>query len=179
MQLYLDYNEDLWQQQVTKSAKMLNISIAEPINIYISKTLSASITQKTLFESVSGVNLLAALEQANANTTLINIANQSLILAGLFPKRAIKMSISIGYLIDTSALALYYAALATTEDKADQRLYTELSHNTLPIIDILMQTKENLSKNKTIDIETALNLYHTHKSKYAEQIIQQINPKTL
>ena len=145
----------------------LAISLTDDLKKHLVNILTTSMQNKYILHNFSGIDLLKSFEEKNY-TTILEIANNNLLLCGLFPSFASSPTNNqnLTYRIELCKLAFKTAACNTNNTHAQIILYNQLSITIIDLIDILLKTNNTYLQPQNI---TQLLAYD---SKYAKFILQ-------
>lgn len=140
-------SEALWQNLVFDAQKQSAILLKEDLEAYLVFLLMRFTAESSIVSSVLGMEFLKSYQVDNKEQRqcLKEVGDKCLLLAGLFPDRAIKKRVTLGYFIHLGQTA--YASLAQ-DLPMGETLYQKLSNEFPKLIDVLHTLREfNTSQN--------------------------------
>lgn len=129
-----------WLALVAEAQTMSGYDFPDPLENYLVLTLDYFTREHhRLTSSVIAVDLLEGVQlSGSAKSTLLrNVGDQCLLLAGLFPERALRKNVSLDYFINMGKQAYTLLAEVNSAPHIDQELFSELSHNFVGLMDVL------------------------------------------
>lgn len=139
----------LWHDLVTESMDKSGLQFSDSVSHYLTLTLE---TYSRKIEIVSNVLAIQYLENIRISNTanayaIRDVADQCLILAGLFPDSAMKKRVSRSYYSDLGMQAYYILSYAHTPWQDNRTLFYQLFENFSDLISVLhqMRTLNNYS----------------------------------
>lgn len=158
-----------WKQLLNDAEKQCHCVLNDEIESYLIFTLmrftqDASLASKALApDFLRCADLLGQARQ----TQLRDVGDQCLILSGLFPQRAEKRLVSVGYYVDLGVTA--YQHLSSILKQAFAHLYHSLSENFVQMIDVL----QNIRRDEALQPIQALDLWQQTGSLHALNAFKQ------
>ncbi len=130
-----------WKQLLQHAKQQCHCQLNDDIEAYLIFTLMRFTRQPGLASTALGPDLINCQQlagQARENK-LRDVGDQCLLLSGLFPQRADKRLVQVGYYVDLGRTA--YLHLSDILRKAFADLYQLLSQNFVPMMDVLQNIR--------------------------------------
>lgn len=130
-----------WKQLLEYAKQQCNCQLNEEVEAYLIFTLMRFTQQPDLANAALGPELINCNQlagQAKENK-LRDVGDQCLLLSGLFPQRAEKRLVQVGYYVDLGKTA--YQHLSDILRKAFADLYQLLSQNFVAMMDVLQSIR--------------------------------------
>ncbi len=158
-------SEALWQTLIFDAQKESAILLKEDLESYLVFLLMRFTAESSIASSVIGLEFLKSyqVDPKGQKQNLKAVGDKCLLLAGLFPERAIKRRVRLSYFINLGQTA--YASLADNVTRQDT-LYSELSHEFPKLIDVLHALREF---NTSQDLFSLYEQWHETHSQVAWQ----------
>jgi len=130
-----------WKQLLEHAKQQCHCQLNEEVESYLIFTLMRFTRQPALASTALGPDLINCNQlagQARENK-LRDVGDQCLLLSGLFPQRAEKRLVQVGYYVDLGKTA--YQHLSDILRKAFAELYQLLSQNFVAMMDVLLSLR--------------------------------------
>ncbi len=128
-----------WQALVIEAQNESGYDFDESLESYLVLTLDHFTTDDGLASSIIALDYLNALDISGklGKDLLRNIGDQCLLLSGLFPERALKRNVPLGYYIGMGQQAYQHVATVNPQFEFDTELFNKLSFNFIGLMDVL------------------------------------------
>ncbi len=125
-----------------------------------------------------GVEFLTSVSRTGSlrSIALRDVGDQCLLYSGLFPGRARRRSVRVGYYVNIGKSA--YQSLSACSKYSDSTLFALLSDKFVHLMDILQATREINQINHALDPLLAEEIWHDTGSEHALHILQQFTVQT-
>jgi len=162
-----------WHDLVKNAEKNNNYYIDEEIEFYLICMLQRFIKKPDLASSIIALDYLIAQKQIDVNRRklLQDVGDKCLLFSGLFPEQARKRNVSVSYFVGLGEAAYYNVASFSRERKDLVELFESLGNHFIELMDLLMCIRE-LSKENSLDLIEAEDLWSRTGSKYALKVIK-------
>ena len=131
-----------WKQLLEQAKQQCQCQLTEEVESYLIFTLMRFTNQPGIASTPLGPDLINCQQltgQAKQNQ-LRDVGDQCLLLSGLFPQRAEKRLVQVGYYVDLGITA--YQHLSDILRKAFADLYQLLSQNFVQMMDVLQNIRQ-------------------------------------
>ena len=163
-----------WKRLLTLAEEQSHCQLHEDVESYLIFTLTRFTRKPMLDSSALGPDLLNCnqlLGQAKQNQ-LRDVGDQCLLLTGLFPQRAEKRLVTVGYYVDLGMTA--YQHLSDLLKRCFADLYQMLAQNFVQMMDVL----QNIRDTPALQTLQALELWQHTGSSSACKIIKDTTSST-
>jgi len=163
-----------WKQLLSLAKQQSQCQLHEDVESYLIFTLSRFTRYPELSSSALGPNLFNCnqlMGQAKENQ-LRDVGDQCLLLTGLFPQRAERRLVTVGYYVDLGMTA--YQHLSDLLKRAFADLYQMLAQNFVQMMDVL----QNIRDTPALQPLQALELWHHTGSSAASRIVKNTTSST-
>jgi hypothetical protein len=144
MKIYQSSDMHSWYQLINAAKNECGYELSEGLDHYLVLTLRAFIDNTDIAKNVLAITYLENINHDN-NVTLQNIryvGDQCLLLSGLFPERATKRNVSLGYYVDMGKNSYMKLASASPHLKLDNELFYELGTHFVGLMDVLQIVRQ-------------------------------------
>lgn len=132
-----------WYALVEQAKSHCGYQLDNGLDHYLVLTLDAFIQDNAMASSILALDFLENID-ANSGSkvqSLRHVGDQCLLLSGLFPERAQKRNVSLGYYVDLGKHAYYQLSSASPHLKLNNELFYLLSQHFVGLMDILHQLR--------------------------------------
>jgi len=163
-----------WKKLLENAKQQCNCQLNEDIESYLIFTLMRFTQDPAIANTVIAPDYLTSykLPTYAKQQQLRNIGDHCLLLSGLFPQRAEKRLLRVGYYVDIGRSCYYQ--LAELLKQAFSQLYQELCEHFIDMMDVL----QNLRQEPALQPLQALELWQDTGSRNARAILQQNSQAT-
>ena len=140
MAIYRSSNDiNTWHQLVRQAKDDCGHQFSDSLNHYLVLTLRAFVNKTDIASNVLALSYLENCDR-ESHVSIQNmryVGDQCLILSGLFPERAQKRNVSLGYYVDLGKNSYMQLAGASRYLKVDNELFYELGIHFVGLMDVL------------------------------------------
>lgn len=139
MKIVGKHDMNAWYQLINAAKDHCGYDFADGVDHYLVLTLDAFLRDTDLANNVLALTYLENIREESFESTrnLRLIGDQCLLISGLFPERANKRNVSLGYYVDMGKNSYYKLANASPHLKLNNDLFYELSIHFVGLMDIL------------------------------------------
>lgn len=164
-----------WYELISEARKASLVTLTEDTESYLVFLLMRFMNNPEIVKDVLSTEYLIGLanHQQLRETLLQDVGDKCLLMAGLFPGRAERKRVRISYFVKLGQNA--YGILShLAAKKGIAALYSDLSHDFVPMMDVLQTTRELENKlfSQLTPIE-AYELWFDTNSAHAFKVLQQ------
>jgi hypothetical protein len=147
-----------WQRLVQDAAAHTPHALEEPVEHYLVLLLSRTLRDAESLHGVVATEYLEGVRASGAVRTvrLREVGDRCLLLAGLFPQRARRRLVRVGYFVNMGRTA--YNELADSLSRSMSELYGELARTFVPLVEVLQAMRE-LGGERSLSALEALELW--------------------
>jgi hypothetical protein len=155
-----------WQRLVQDAAANTPHALDEPVEHYLVLLLSRTLRDAEALHQVMATQYLEGVREGGAVRTakLRDVGDHCLLLAGLFPQRARRRLVRVGYFVQLGRTA--YGELADGLSRSMADLYGELARTFVPLVEVLQAMRE-LGNEPSLSAIEALELWQDTGSERA------------
>jgi hypothetical protein len=164
-----------WYQLISEARKVGLIELEEDAESYLVFLLMRFMNNPEIARSILSTEYLEGLSShlQLRQTLLQNVGDKCLVMAGLFPARARKKRVKISYFVRLGQSA-YTVVSQISPKKGTSVLYNTLSHEFVPMMDVLQTTRElDEKKFSQLNPLEAYDLWSDTHSAHALKILEQ------
>lgn len=163
--------EAQWQSLVREAAEAATQPLDESLESYLVFLLNRSTRDAQTLAKIMAVEYLQAMHTTGrqGEGRLREVGDHCLLLAGLFPQRAQRRRVRIGYFVDLGRSA--YHQLAERVNQSTAQLYQELSTAFVSLMDVLLAMRE-LSGPPALTPLEAVDLWQDARSRHALRVLR-------
>jgi len=167
-----------WQALITDASNSCSISLTEEIESYLVFLLMRYTKSPDIANSVVALEFLNSTNQLGKqkSESLRDVGDRCLLFSGLFPGRAKKRRIKISYFVKIGQSA--YCSLSEQPSSSLAELYSKLSEQFIPMMDILHSTREIHSQYLTLDPLQAEEIWNDTGSPHAFNTLRKFTNAT-
>ncbi len=161
-----------WKTLVKEAEDANHYSLSEDLESYLVFLLARFAGKPEIANSILALDFLHGLEHTGQQRTeaLRDVADKSLLFAGLFPGRADRRCVKISYFVNVGRHA--YAALATLCQNTMSGLYGALDESFVALMDVLHVMRELSDQASGLTPLQAAELWHDTHSRHALAVLQ-------
>lgn len=128
-----------WRAIVHEAQSQSGYQFDDNIECYLVITLDKFTTSQELASSAIAIDYLSGIELSGQNKGVVlrQVGDECLLLSGLFPERALKKNVSLGYFIGLGQQAYNLIAATKALKDFDNELFSKLSDNFIGLMDVL------------------------------------------
>jgi hypothetical protein len=128
-----------WQALIIESEVLCGYTFDESVENYLVITLDHYTKEAGFVSSTIALDFLKGIQLHDKLSVdlLRTVGDHCLLLAGLFPKRALRKNVSLGYFIGTGKQAYYLVANKSLLNHFDPEVFHKLSNHFVGIMDVL------------------------------------------
>ena len=147
MEIVKKHDMNAWYQLINAAKDQCGYEFAEGIDHYLVLTLEAFLKDTEIASNVLALAYLENMRQESHVTiqNLRHVGDQCLLISGLFPERAQKRNVSLGYYVDMGKNSYLQLANASRHLKLNNELFYELGIHFVGLMDILNALRHNQS----------------------------------
>ncbi len=167
-----------WQSTVTEACSARSITISQDIESYLVHLLEKNTSCPDLLSKIIGYDLLESIGLVNSSSSnkLKEVADNCLLISGLFPGAALRRRLDTSYYIQIGKLA-YHNIANYRETAADTNIFLQLKENFNTLVDLLLAIRSlDQPSNNLLTLIAAHELWQQQGSRYALDHIQQMHP---
>lgn len=165
-----------WKSLVLEASQHRSITLTEELESYLVFLLMRFTEAPQIAHKVLGLEFLESLNRFGSTRSLAlrDVGDQCLLVSGLFPERARRRRVRVGYFVEIGRTA--YSSLATYDVKNE--LFATLAQQFVPLMDILQAMREVDTHVPTLDPIMAQEIWHDTGSDHALQTLRQFTMST-
>lgn len=158
-----------WYAIVNEAQASCAITLQADLESYLVFLLQRFTDKPDIAASVLGLDFLASCQQdANHHQQLKDVGDKCLLVAGLFPGRAIKRRVKLSYFVKLGQTA--YSTLSNYVVHQEE-LFNQLCYEFPKLLDVLLAMRE--SSLASVDLLQSLELWHDTGSQMAWKRLRQ------
>lgn len=159
-----------WQKLVQEAAQSASHELDEELESYLVWLLARTMREVDALQRVMALDYLEGLLAGGRVRTvkLQDVGDHCLLLAGLFPKRAERRRVRVSYFVDLGRAA--YRELSEALSESTARLYRELAHTFVSLMDVLQAMRE-LNGTPCLSPLEATELWQDTRSRHARSVL--------
>ncbi|MCS5712660.1 hypothetical protein [Candidatus Berkiella aquae] len=158
-----------WYALVNEAEHACAISLSEDLESYLVFLLQRFTGQPEIASSVLGLDFLKSYQQvSSSHLHLKDVGDKCLLLAGLFPGRAVKRRVKLSYFVKLGQTA--YSTLSSYVVHQEE-LFNQLCYEFPKLLDVLLTMR---TTSETIDLFQSLELWHETGSQVAWKRLRQV-----
>ncbi len=163
--------EAQWQSLVREAAQAATQPLDASLESYLVFLLNRSTRDAEALTRIMALEYLQALERGGreGEARLRELGDHCLLLAGLFPHRAERRRVRIGYFVDLGRSA--YHQLAACLNQSTAQLYRELAAAFVSLLDVLLAMRELAGPPALTPLE-AVDLWQDARSRHALRTLE-------
>jgi hypothetical protein len=167
-----------WQSLVVEASQACQIALNEELESYLVFLLMRFIKSPQMAHKAMGLEFLTSINRSGSlrSLALRDVGDQCLLYSGLFPGRARRRLVRVGYYVNLGKSA--YLSLANTSKYSDSGLFTTLSNKFVNLMDVLQAMREINREKTLLDPLMAEEIWHDTGSEHALHILQQFTIST-
>jgi len=156
-----------WQKLVSEAEAELGVTLDEEMESYLVFTLMRYTRRPDMASRVMGLDYLEAMQNVGSTNQqqMREVADQCLLLTGLFPARAQRRRVSITYYVDLGRGAYQYLAENLASMAA---LYAQIAEQFVPLMDTLHAIRQLGGVDRQLDPLEAFALWQQTGSRAAQ-----------
>lgn len=160
-----------WYALVNEAQVSSAIQLQEDLASYLVFLLHRFTANTDIASSVLGLDFLKSYQQVSSRQELKDVGDKCLLVAGLFPGRAIKRRVKLSYFVKLGQTA--YSTLSNHVVDQEE-LFNQLCYEFPKLLDVLLAMRE--SSLSAVDLLQTLELWHETGSRTAWKRLRQISP---
>lgn len=160
-----------WYALVNEAQASCAVTLQEELESYLVFLLQRFIDNPEIASSVLGLDFLKSYQQPSHHQQLKDVGDKCLLVAGLFPGRAIRRRVKLSYFVKLGQTA--YSTLSNSAVHQEE-LFNQLCYEFPKLMDVLLAMRE--SSLSTVDLLQSLELWHETGSQMAWKRLRQITP---
>lgn len=167
-----------WQTLVNDASQLCKVALTEELESYLVFLLMRFTNAPQMAKKVMGVEFLTSINRSGTlrSIALRDVGDQCLLYSGLFPGRARRRAVRVGYYVNIGKSA--YHSLSECSKQSDSGLFALLSDKFVNLMDILQATREVNQMHSALDPLLAEEIWHDTGSEHALHILQQFTVQT-
>lgn len=158
-----------WYALVNEAQASCAITLQEDLESYLVFLLQRFTDNPGIASSVLGLDFLKSIQDSASHQQLKDVGDKCLLVAGLFPGRAIKRRVKLSYFVKLGQTA--YSTLSNYVVHQEE-LFNQLCFEFPKLLDVLLAMRE--SSLTTVDLLQSLELWHETGSQVAWKRLRQI-----
>ena len=160
-----------WYALVNEAQVTCAVTLQEDLESYLVFLLQRFIDSPDIASSVLGLDFLQSYQQPSHHQQLKDVGDKCLLVAGLFPGRAIKRRVKLSYFVKLGQTA--YSTLSNYAIHQEE-LFNQLCFEFPKLLDVLLAMRE--TSLSAVDLLQSLELWHETGSQVAWKRLRQITP---
>ena len=163
-----------WQALVQDAEDLSSIQLTETLESYLVFLLVRFMNNPEIAQAVMAEEFLNSMAQRGKQSwhLLRDTGDKCLLLSGLFPGRARKRCLRIGYFVNLGQSA--YASLAEQKDKEMADLFCKLNYHFVGLMDVLHSMREIETEYPSLDFMQSEELWTDTRSVYALKCLKRM-----
>lgn len=163
-----------WQALVREAQETCEAVLQEDVESYLVFLLMRFTDKPEMAASVLAMEFLRGVDAVGSrrHDILRNVGDKCLLFSGLFPGRAEKRRVSLGYFIDLGQSA--YAILSESPASAVSDLYSGLCDNYITMMDVLHTIRVMTGAEQDLQLLQAAELWRDTGSLHALHVMRQV-----
>lgn len=160
-----------WQALILEAEKNCSVNLDEETESYLVFLLMRFTEKPEMAASILGMEFLQIMANTRSNqeADLRDLGDKCLLYSGLFPGRAERRRVSIGYFVKLGRAA--YQALSDQSEHL-ARVYYALCQKFVSLMEVLQSTRELAGKGSSLSPFQALSLWEEVRSPHALRVLQ-------
>ncbi len=166
-----------WNKLVLEAEEAIHIHLDEDLESYLVFLLMRFHSRPEIAKSVMALEYLEGLQASGQmrREQMRSVGDQCLLYSGLFPQRARRSRVTIGYYVDLGRSA--YRNLAEDEQSALAETFTKLASHFVPLMDTLQALRSFGMESSLLDPLAAAELWQESGSRYARAALESVTGK--
>lgn len=160
-----------WYALVNEAEQSCAISLPVDLESYLVFLLQRFTDNPEIASSVLGLDFLNSYQETRHHQQLKDVGDKCLLLAGLFPGRAVKRRVKLSYFVKLGQTA--YSTLSSYVIHQEE-LFSQLCYEFPKLLDVLLAMRE--SPLGSIGLLQSLELWHETGSQVARDRLRQVTP---
>ncbi len=163
-----------WNKLVLEAEEAIHIHLDEDLESYLVFLLMRFHTRPEIAKSVMALEYLEGLQASGQvrREQMRSVGDQCLLYSGLFPQRARKSRVTIGYYVDLGRSA--YRNLAEDERSAFAETFTKLATHFVTLMDTLQALRSLGMEGPLLDPLAAAELWQESGSRHARSLLESV-----
>ncbi len=168
-----------WNKLVLEAEEAIQIHLDEDLESYLVFLLMRFHSRPEIARSVMALEYLEGLQSSGQirREQLRSVGDQCLLYSGLFPQRARRNQVTVGYYIDLGRSA--YRNLAEDERFAFAEIFTKLAIHFVSLMDTLQALRSLGTETPLLDPLTAAELWQESGSRHARAVLGSVTTADL
>lgn len=161
-----------WYELITEAESTCSIKLGEQVESYLVFMLMRFLQKPDIAHSTLALEFLENIERVGSHRLdhLRDVGDKCLLFSGFFPARARRKRVSVTYFVRLGQTA--YQTLADQTGKNWAVLYSALTQQFIPMMDILQTIRDGAQKDPSLTPMEALSLWEETASRHAYKALK-------